>query len=85
MIVASQFLVAQCVAIHVKIYGASERGIELPSREELKGLIRTTAFTTIGARYRVSDNAVRRWCDKYNLPRKVKDIKSYSDKEWELI
>lgn len=64
---------------------ASERGAELPSREELKDLIRTTAFTTIGARYGVSDNAIRRWCDKYDLPRKVKDIKSYSEEEWEKI
>lgn len=57
----------------------------LPSREELKRLIRTNGFTAIGAMYGVSDNAVRKWCDKHNLPRKVKDIKSYSDEEWELI
>lgn len=57
----------------------------LISREELKKLIRTTPFTTIGKQYGVTDNAVRKWCDKYNLPRKVKEIKSYSDEEWELI
>lgn len=57
----------------------------LPSREELKKLIRTNGFTAIGAMYGVSDNAVRKWCDKHNLPRKVKDIKSYSDEEWELV
>lgn len=56
-----------------------------PSREELKELIRTNGFTAIGAMYGVSDNAVRKWCDKHNLPRKVKDIKSYSNEEWELI
>ena len=64
---------------------AKERKSDLPTREELKNLIRTTAFTTIGSMYGVTDNAVRKWCDKYNLPRKVKDIKSYSDEEWELI
>jgi hypothetical protein len=64
---------------------ASERNNKWPNREELKGLIRTTAFTTIGLQYGVTDNAVRKWCDKYGLPRKVKDIKSYSDEEWELI
>ena len=57
----------------------------LISREELKKLIRTTPFTTIGKQYGVTDNTVRKWCDKYNLPRKVKEIKSYSDEEWELI
>lgn len=64
---------------------ASEKKAGLPTREELKGLTRTTTFTAIGALYGVSDNAVRKWCDKYGLPRKVKDIKSYSDEEWELI
>jgi hypothetical protein len=30
----------------------------------------------------VSDNAVRKWCDKYNLPRKARDIKALTDEEW---
>ena len=54
-------------------------------REELKKLIRSTSFTAIGKKYNVSDNAVRKWCDKYNLPRKASEIKKYSDEEWELI
>ena len=57
----------------------------LVTREELKQLIRTTPFTTIGKQYNVSDNAIRKWCDKFNLPRYARDIKSYSDEEWELI
>ena len=43
------------------------------------------SFTAIGKKYNVSDNAVRKWCDKYNLPRKASEIKKYSDEEWELI
>ena len=59
---------------------------ELPiTREELKDLIRIKPFTKIGEQYQVSDNAIRKWCDKYNLPRKATDIKKYSDEEWELI
>ena len=54
-------------------------------REELKKLIRSMPFTAIGKKYNVSDNAVRKWCDKYNLPRKASEIKKYSDEEWELI
>ena len=53
--------------------------------EELKDLIRIKPFTKIGEQYQVSDNAIRKWCDKYNLPRKATEIKKYSDEEWELI
>ena len=55
------------------------------SRDELKLLIRTTPFTQIGKKYGVSDNAIRKWCDNYNLPRKVSDIKKISDEDWEFI
>ena len=54
-------------------------------REELKYLIRSKPFTQIGKDFGVSDNAVRKWCDKYNLPRRVIDIKKYTDEEWENI
>ena len=56
-----------------------------PNREELKNLIRTTSFLQIGKTYNVSDNAVRKWCDGYGLPRKSSEIKSYSNEEWEKI
>lgn len=56
---------------------------ELPvNREELKLLIRTTPFTTIGKQFGVSDNAVRKWCDRYGLPRKTSEIKRISDQDW---
>lgn len=55
------------------------------SREELKNRIRTESFVSIGKDLGVSDNCIRKWCDKYNLPRKKSDIKSYSDEEWEKI
>lgn len=58
---------------------------EKPSREELKILIRTLPFTQIGEKYNVSDNAIRKWCDNYNLPRRVSDIKKYSEEEWKNI
>ena len=57
----------------------------LVSREELKLLIRTTPFLQIGEQFGVSDNSIRKWCDKFNLPRKKSEINSYSDEEWELI
>lgn len=55
------------------------------SREELKQLIRTMPFTQIGNKFGVSDNAIRKWCDKFNLPRKASEIKNYSDEEWSKI
>ena len=55
------------------------------TRNELKILIRTKPFTQIGKQFGISDNAIRKWCDKYNLPRKSAEIKKYTDKEWELI
>lgn len=57
----------------------------IPPREELKKLIRTTPFTTIGKQFNVSDAAIRKWCDKYNLPRRSSDIKKYTEVEWELL
>ena len=75
-------------SIHCMKCAAEERTIKelnFLSRQELKSLIRTTPFTQIGSKYGVSDNAVRKWCDKYNLPRKSSEIKKYSDEAWEKI
>ncbi len=59
---------------------------DLPvTREELKKLIRTLPFTQIGLQYGVTDNAIRKWCDKFNLPRKKVDINKYSDDDWSKI
>lgn len=55
------------------------------TREELKKLIRTLPFTTIGKQYNVSDNTIRKWCKRYNLPYRKKDINSYSDEDWDKI
>ena len=63
----------------------ADKELFLPDRKELKDLIRFTPFTRIGQKYKVDDNTIRKWCDKYNLPRTKKEINSYSDEEWELI
>lgn len=56
-----------------------------PDRETLKNLIRNTSFLEIGRQFGVSDNAVRKWCDGYNLPRKATEIKKYPKEEWDKI
>ena len=55
------------------------------TREELKDLIRTTPFVKIGKMFSVSDNAVRKWCRKFNLPYKTSEIKNYTNEEWLAI
>lgn len=52
------------------------------SREDLKLLIRTKSFLEIGRMFGVSDNAIRKWCIKYNLPSRAKDIRAISDIDW---
>lgn len=56
-----------------------------PTRDELKNLIRTKPFTEIGKIYGRTDNAIRKWCDSYSLPRKKTDIKKFSNEEWSKI
>lgn len=59
---------------------------EIPyTREELKSKIRQQSFSEIGRENGVSDNAIRRWCEKHNLPRTKKEINSYSIEEWEKL
>lgn len=61
------------------------RVVERPSREELKYKIRKSSFTEIGKQYGVSDNTIRKWCVFYNLPKKVTEIKKYTDLQWDNI
>jgi len=72
----------RCAECYKKIQRKNSINI---SREELKMKIRTLPFTTIGKEYNVTDNAIRKWCDKYNLPTRKSDIQSISDEDWELI
>lgn len=62
-----------------------QRTVERPSREILKAEIRENSFVSLGKKYHVSDNSIRKWCKNYNLPTKRKDIKKYGKKEWEKI
>lgn len=55
------------------------------TREELKQLIRIKPFTQIGLQFQMSDNAVRKWCKKFNLPYTKTEINKYSDEEWRNI
>lgn len=41
----------------------------IPNKEELFNLLSHNSFVGVAKMYNVSDNAVRKWCDKYNIPR----------------
>ena len=42
-------------------------------------------FTQIAAQYNVTDNAIRKWCVAYDLPKTKKLINSFSEEEWSKI
>lgn len=68
----------KCAELH-------NRMVERPSRELFKREIRTIPFTVLSKKYGVSDNAIRKWCDNYHLPRRKSEITSYSDEEWNAV
>lgn len=77
--------ISQKAILCVNCAKIKSRKVERPSREELKELIRTMPFLQIGKKFGVSDNTIRKWCDAYSLPRKVIEIKKYSNEEWAII
>lgn len=62
----------------------NQRRFEI-TRAELKKLIRTVPFTQIGEQFGVSDNAIKKRCIQLGLPSLKRDIKKYSDDDWEKI
>ena len=73
-------------ALRCKTCAGKQKITEKPvTREELKDLIRNKPFTQIGEQFGVTDNAIKKWCIRYNLPSKKKDIKNISDEDWKLI
>ena len=75
----------RCIKCSSIANGLKARKVERPSREQLKSLIRFTSFTKIGQQYGVTDNAVRKWCDEYSLPRRKNDISKINDTDWENL
>lgn len=63
----------------------AQQRVKRPSREELKNLIKNFSFVFIGEKFNVSDNTIRKWCKNYQLPYRTKDIKKYSNEEWNKI
>ena len=52
----------------IECASSSRQKVERPSKQELESLIRADIpFTTLGRKYGVSDNAVRKWAKAYGL------------------
>lgn len=53
-----------------------------PNKEELQQVLKENNgnFTKVGKRYGVSDNQVRKWCKKYEIPFHTKDYKKIKEK-----
>lgn len=45
----------------------STRKVERPSKEELQELLKTESMVSVGKKYGVTDNAVRKWLKYYNV------------------
>ena len=54
-------------------------------RDILKKEIREKSFMSLGKKYGVRDNTIRKWCKRLGLPNRKSEINSYSDEEWEKI
>lgn len=71
-------LCLQCAAKEKRI-------VERPTREQLKQEIRENSFLSLGKKYSVSDNAIRKWCKAYDLPTQKSIIKKISNEDWSKI
>ena len=56
-----------------RCYHIQERKVSRPSKEELFLLMITRSIVAIGRKYGVSDNAVRKWINKYNSDKHLKN------------
>lgn len=63
-------------------YYNKERAKNIPTKDELRKHLLDKSMCAIGRIYDVSDNAVRKWCKKYNLPFKRKDIKKFREENY---
>ena len=59
----------------------TQRKTEWPNKEKLFEMVKSIPFTRIAEMYGVSDNAIKKWCKRYGLPYRKKDIDKLIGKE----
>ncbi len=77
-IISSQATVCQKCFVEQK---AQKSKINTIDRNILKDKIRNESFLSIGEQYGVTDNTIRKWCIKLNLPNKKSVINSISNED----
>lgn len=55
-----------------------QRRVNIPDKHTLFNLLLDNSFEYVASKYGVSSNAVRKWCDIYNIPRHSKYYRSVS-------
>lgn len=65
----------KCAPKHHKIFKVSEAN--MPTKEELLEMIKKMSFVEIGKMYGITDNSIRKWCKKYNIPSTKKELRKF--------
>ena len=74
-----------------KVINKIKKESKCPTKDELIASFKNLgSFRAVGKKYHVSDNAVRKWCVKYELPVKAKKMREYlrneyGDLQWSFI
>lgn len=63
--------------ICLECYNLSQRKVERPDVMTLAQDIVSTNFSATGRKYGVSDNAIRKWCVSYGIPKTKKELKEW--------
>ena len=61
-------------------YSKNSRKVEWPGKEELSNLLLENSFLGVAKKFGVSDNALRKWCKKMELPSNVSELKKFREK-----
>ena len=66
----------------VDCYKKTTKSFLMPNKEELQQMLIESKgnFTEIGKKYGITDNTVRKWCKKYDIPFHSKDYKPIIEK-----
>lgn len=62
----------KCSALHNK---ETQSNPNKPSKEELFELIKAKSFVEIGKMFEVSDNNIRKWCQRYGIPSTKRELR----------
>jgi hypothetical protein len=69
----------------VPCLGLLQRKSERPEPLELARMIKGIGFRNVGKQFGVSDNAVKKWCETYGIPRQLKDLINWCNEKAGII